>query len=390
METMIRAKSILGALLRFVLLVAITGIFGAFIYAFLFPKLTLWSFTKDFPWPVPFKNSTTIIERTEQVIVPTEEGIERFITAPSTAIVSIVASPLTINVRPTLTVSSDTHYSGVLITNDGLVVTYSENRPITENKKFTVFFNSGEQSDASFVAFDSLRNLAFFQTLRSDTASMAFTNSNDIRPGRRFIAIAGRASGEGQKVATGVISEYARTFNLSGKTIASSDKWEGVFFLDRNINPSFSGGAVVAMNGELIGLLGTTTLDGKETSFVLPANVLHQSLDRVVTQKGESPRQDFGAYYLPLTKGTSLTLGLPRDRGAYLYTPSEKTGLAILSGSLAERLGLRYGDIVTTVNDREINLDWPFSVALDSLSPGDKFRLSIERSGKPFELQGTR
>lgn len=379
----IRSLAVLGAV------AIVAGLSGAFAYTKLFPQLALWPWTERFSWPAPVGNTTTIIERTEQVVLSPEEGIERFITAPRTAVVSVISFSDVRNFRALpVSAAGKGIISGLLVTNDGLVATYSAAKPVTEDRRFSVLFSDGQSSDATFVTYDSVRNIAYYRTDRSNTPSIAFTNSADIKPGRRFIAIAGNANGDGEKVAAGVISEHDRTFNLSEKTVASSDKWEGVFFLDRELDPSFSGGAAVAMNGELIGLIGVAAFDGKERVFVLPANAVRQSLDRIAAEAVVRP--DFGAYYLPLTAATARVLGVSLDRGAYVYTPSEKSGLAVISGSSAEHMGLRYGDIITSVNDAEINLDRPFSVTLDALPAGGELKLGIDRGGKKLELRGIR
>lgn len=382
-------RAFFRSLSLYLLLTLLAGIAGAFVYASIFPKLAVWPLTARFSWPTPFSQSTAIIERTEQIVLAPEEGIEKFIPGPRTSIVSVVSVQ---DHRPArqgnLALADREIFSGILVTNDGLVATYANEKPVAENRNFTVLFADGTASKASFVAFDSVTNIAYYRTERSDTSSIAFTNSNDIRPGRRYIALAGTSSGEGERVAAGVIGEYSRAFNLSGKTVASSDKWEGVFFLDREIGSGFDGGAVVAMNGELIGLIGSTMLDGRVTTFVLPANVIRHSLDRLPDLA--TARQTFGAYYLSITPAMMHSLGLSKDRGAYIYTPSEKTGLAVISGSLAERLGLRYGDIVLAVNDQEINLDRPLPVALDDIRSGQPLRLRIDRAGESLELVGIR
>lgn len=391
MEISAVIKKTIRAILSLTIVAVVAGVSGAFAYTVLFPQLTVWPWTERFSWPAPIKNTTTVIERTEQILLSPEEGIERFITAPRTAVVSVVAFPEVQNARAlSSSGAAKSVIPGLLITNDGLVATYSVEKPPVENRRFSVLFSDGQSSDATFIGFDAVRNIAYYRTARSDTPSIAFTNSADIKPGRRFIAIARNANGDGEKVAAGVISEYARTFNLSGKTVASTDKWEGVFFLDREIDPAFSGGAVVAMNGELIGLIGMTVLDGEERVFVLPANALRQSFGRLAERPDDASRQDFGAYYLPLTPATARALGLVRDRGAYIYTPSEKNSLAVISGSLAERMGVRYGDIIISVNGAEIDLDRPFSVALDSVATGGEVVLAADRGGKRIELRGVR
>lgn len=383
MEFLTACKRFFRLLSLFLALALGAGVFGAFAYTFILPRLSTWPIVSRLPWPVAGVNNTTVIQRTEQVVLSQEEGLERFIAAPRTAVVSIISVPTDRAVR--LSGGAVNEWSGVLVTNDGMVATYMNETPVTSARRFTVFFSDGNASIAEFVAYDPVVNVAYFRTERADTPAMSFANSNDIRQGRRFIALAGTEDPEESRLASGYIGERNRTFNLSGKTVASTDEWEGVFLPDRLIGTGWNGGAAVAMNGDLIGLIGTTTLDAEERAFILPANALRQSLQRVINDRN-SVRSNIGAYYVSLSRETALALGVGRDRGAMIFTPSERTGLSVISGSLAEQAGLRYGDIVTAVNGREINLEWPLSVALYEIPAGEQVTLSIERAGNPLEI----
>lgn len=382
------ARRTLRRTLFFFALSLVSGLLGVVAYFSLLPYLAAWPKTARISWPGLPANGPTVIERTEQVVLSSEEGLERFSAAPRTAVVRVVSFPTERTSRLTDD-SSLLRWSGLLVTNDGFVAVYVNDVPVSVNRRFSVFFSDGNVSQARYVAYDSVTNIAYFRTERADTPTVAFANSADIRPGRRFMVLAGTDDAAEGKLASGYIGERARTFNLSGKTVASTDEWEGVFFPDRPIDPAFSGGAAVAMNGELIGLIGTLSLDTDEYSFILPAAVLRESLQRVISN--QIPIQaSVGAYYRTLTKETSLLLGVSRDRGALIFTPSKNPALAVISGSPAERSGLRYGDIVTAVNGREINLDWPLSVALYEVGAGERVVLSVERSGNEIELSFVR
>lgn len=383
MEFLTSCKRFFRLLSLFFALMFGAGVFGALAYTFVLPRLSTWPLVSRLPWPAAGASNTTVIQRTEQVVLSQEEGLERFIAAPRTAVVSIVSVPTDRAVR--LSGGAVNEWSGVLVTNDGMVATYMNEAPLTSARRFTVFFSDGNASIAEFVAYDPVVNVAYFRTERADTPAMSFVNSNDIRQGRRFIALAGTEDPEESRLASGYIGERNRTFNLSGKTVASTDEWEGVFLPDRLIGTGWNGGAAVAMNGDLIGLIGTTTLDAEERAFIMPANALRQSLQRVINDRN-AVRLNIGAYYVSLSQETALALGVGRDRGAMIFTPSERTGLAVISGSLAEKAGLRYGDVVTAVNGREINLEWPLSVALYEIPAGERITLSIERAGNPFEI----
>jgi S1-C subfamily serine protease len=368
----------------FLVLALAAGVSGVFLYSALVPRLSTWSWTAGFPWPGALHASPTIIERTEQVVLSQEEGLERFAAAPRASVVSIVSVPAERSARA-LPSGAAREMSGLLVTNDGLVATYLAEAPLSDGRSFMVFFSDGNVSRAQFVTYDPVVHVAYFRTERSDTPAIAFANSADIRQGRRFMVLASTTDPEEGRLVTGYIGERARTFNLSAKTVASTDEWEGVFLPDRPIDNSFIGGAAVAMDGELIGLIGTLSLDETEQAFILPANALRQSLQRVISG-ASGTRANIGAYYVSLTKVTALALGVSRDAGALIYTPSERSGLAVISGSAAERAGLRYGDIVTAVNGQAIGIDRPFSVALYEAASGGETTLSVLRGESELTL----
>lgn len=384
MEFLTSCKRFFRLLSLFLLLAFGAGVFGVFASTFILPRLSTWPLFSRLPWSATGIGSTTVIQKTEQVVLSQEEGLERFIAAPRTAVVSIVSVPIDRTAR--LSTGAVSEWSGVLVTNDGMAMTYMNEAPVTNARRFTVFFSDGNASIAEFVAYDTVVNVAYFRTERADTPAMSFANSNDIRLGRRFIALASTEDPEESRLTSGYIGERDRTFNISGKTVASTDEWEGVFLPDRSIGAGWDGAAAVAMNGDLIGLMGTTTLDREERAFILPANALRLSLQRVISGQDVSRGATIGAYYISLSRETALKYGISRDRGAMIFTPSERSGLAVISGSLAEKAGLRYGDIITAVNGREINLEWPLSVALYEIPVTDRITLSVERSGNPLEI----
>ena len=152
-------------------------------------------------------------------------------------------------------------------------------------------------------------------------------------------------------------------------------------------NPeSYLGGPAVNYRGEMVGIFGETVLDGKESYFLLPSNIVHDTLQSAIDGKLAS-RATLGAYYLTLTKVSSAeNKVISRDRGAFIYSQSGKTGLAILTGSSAEKAGLRYGDIITSVDGTDVTLDNPLSVAIGRHSKGETVQLGVFRDGKDMNV----
>ena len=151
-----------------------------------------------------------------------------------------------------------------------------------------------------------------------------------------------------------------------------------------NIAP-YLGGPAIDYSGDLVGIVGNAPKDGGFKSFLLPVSAVRESLDREVHET-LSKRPILGVSYLSITKAYAIANSIDRDRGALITTPSGKEGLAILSGSPAEKAGLRIGDIVIAVDGAEINLDNPLSVAIGRLETGSSVTLHIIRSGKEQDI----
>lgn len=319
----------------------------------------------------------TIINKTEQIVVREDDSVEKIVSQPATAVVNIVA--LT---KEDSSVKKETTMTGVLLTNDGVIVTYNENPFNDEDIRYFVLLFDGTSHLANPINYDPLTNLLFFRlTDTADTPAIALANSDDSRVGKKLIAI-GNASLEYQNsLAVGILGNKNRTFNLSGKSVSSSEKWEGVFEMDLNNANNFVGGPAVGFNGEMVGLIGTLTIDNAVKVFLIPSNVVRQSFERIINNTLVK-RPSLGIYYIPVTKTLALEMELSRDRGALIYSSSGKTGLAIIADSPAMKAGLRAGDIIVAVNDQEINLDNPLPELVANFSIGDTVELRVLRDGK--------
>ena len=169
-------------------------------------------------------------------------------------------------------------------------------------------------------------------------------------------------------------------FNLSGKSVASSEKWEGVFEMDLDKADAYVGGPVIGYNGEMVGVVGVLTIDNAPHTFLIPANAVHDALDHVIAGTlGKRPT--LGVYYLPITKALALGRGLTRDRGALIYSRSGSTGLAVIANSPGAMAGLQAGDIIESVNGIEVNLDNSLPVLLSQFNSGDSIVLVVFRAG---------
>lgn len=319
----------------------------------------------------------TIINKTEQVVIREDDSVEKIVSQPATAVVSIVAlgdgSP---------SAKKEATMTGVLLTNDGLIATYSEKPLSGGDIRYSTLLFDGTSHATEFIGHDSLTNLSFFRLSGTvNTPAIALANSDDARAGKKLIAIGNASAAYQNRLAVGILGNNDHTFNLSGKTVSSSEKWEGVFEMDMESMENFIGGPVVGFNGEMVGLVGTLSIDNVTRAFLIPSNVVRESLARAI--KGmQAPRPVLGVYYLSITRTLSLERGLARDRGALIYSPSGKTGLALIADSPAMKAGLQFGDIIAAVNGEEIDLDTPLPEVLARSNAGDTIELLIIRNGE--------
>lgn len=323
--------------------------------------------------------TTTVVNKTEQLIVGEDDAVEKIVSQPETTVVNIVVVSGEDKVQKVSTVGNLT---GVLLTNDGLIASYAPTFPLSANGTFTAILFDGTTMGATFLGIDRLTNLVFFKIDQGNVPAISIANSEDARVGKKLIAL-GVASGAYQDhVALGVLENIDRSFNLSGKTVASSEKWEGVFNMSLPLpGEAFVGGPVVDFNGEMLGIVGTLVIDNAPRFFLIPSNAVRTSMDKAVGGT-LSDRPTLGAYYLSLTPAYAIGHNSPRDHGALIFSSTGKTGLAVLAGSAAEKAGLLANDVVLSVNNTAVDLEHPFSVLLGQFHKGDAITLTVLRAGK--------
>jgi len=366
---------------KFVSIIVIIFIIGgagaAFFEHYLFPKMGSTRIFSKYDFFKKAKENITVINKTEQLEIKEDEAVSKIAAQPANALVKIIS----------LSSKNDAVKTGngLILTSDGVIVTY-RNAILEADAAYKVLSYSGNVFDAEYFGTDEFSNLAFLKVKTSNLPVVAFANSDESKPGKKLIAI-GNSRGNFQNIlSTAAMNDFNKSFNLSGKTVSSSEKMEGVIEADFFDQEDFVGGPVVNYNGELIGLTGMLMINNKEKYFIVPSNEVRKSMELVMKNElGKRPF--FGTYYIPITKEYSIARSQNRDRGALVYSPSGAQGLAVLSGSPAEKAGIKINDIIIAVNGKEVNLDNPFSNALSQFRKGNEIELLVVRNGKEIKIK---
>jgi len=328
--------------------------------------------------------NVTVIRTTEQVTIKDGESINEISSQASNATVNIVSLSNQKDPISKLTKKNNRTGTGVIVTSDGMIVTYRE-AIFEKDATYKVFLYDGSYYDATLVGIDTFTDLAYLKVAAPNLTAISFGDSSALQSGKKLVAI-GNTFGEYQNsYAAGLLSNVNKTFNLGGLALASTEKYEGVFEMDFNNQEKYLGGPIINYNGELIGLVGKLTMDGRDYFFEIPSSEIQKSMS-VALGANFDQRPFFGAYYISISKEYAMVNELKRDRGALIFSPSGKQGLAIIADSPAEKAGLKIGDIVTAVNGKEVDIDNPLSNLINQYKKGDDIELIVQRAENEIKI----
>ena len=161
----------------------------------------------------------------------------------------------------------------------------------------------------------------------------------------------------------------------------NTETLSNLFQTDAAINPGNSGGPLLNIDGQIIGI-NTAVASGENAQnigFAIPINQVKGALDSVKT-RGVIVRPYIGVRYVMLTDSFAERNNLPVKQGALLR--GDEQTIAVISGSPAAKAGLREGDIITKINDKEITRDNPLQSVVVGFSPGDTVKVTYWRDGK--------
>ncbi len=278
------------------------------------------------------------------------------------------------------TADSQVSGSGVIISPDGYIVT--NNHVVEEARELSVVLSDGRQLPAEVVSTDVYADLAVLKAEGDMPAVAVFGNSDNLKPGETVIAI-GSPLGEFRNTVTvGVVSATGRALD-TGKGYWMED----LIQTDAAINQGNSGGPLVNLNGEIIGIntmivrggYGSQTV-AEGLGFAIPANTVRLISEQIIAN-GYFARPYLGVRWQAVTPAIARRYRLPVEWGAYVTE--------VVPGSPAARAGLQRGDIIIAIGDQPIDEKHSFLNALFSWRPEDQVQVTVYREGKKKQLSVT-
>lgn len=262
--------------------------------------------------------------------------------------------------------------SGVVINAEkGYVVT--NNHVVDNATKIQVQLSDGRKYDAKVIGKDPRSDIALIQLKDAkNLAAIKIADSDALRVGDYTVAI-GNPYGLGETVTSGIVSALGR----SGLNV---ENYENFIQTDAAINRGNSGGALVNLNGELIGI-NTAILapDGGNIGigFAIPGNMV-KNLTAQMVEYGQVKRGELGIMGTELNSELAKAMNVDAQRGAFVSQ--------VLPQSSAAKAGVKAGDVIVSLNNKPISSFSALRAEVGSLPVGTKMALGVLRDGKPITV----
>jgi serine protease Do len=262
--------------------------------------------------------------------------------------------------------------SGFIVSSDGYVLTNAH--VVADASEVNVLLTDRREFAAKVIGIDKASDVALIKIAATGLPTVRFGDPAKLRPGQWAIAI-GSPFGFENSVTAGVISALRRPLNDG-----SNNQYVTFIQTDAAVNPGNSGGPLFNIDGEVIGInsqIYSRTGGYMGVSFAIPIDLALNVKDQL-QKNGKVMRSRIGVSVQDIHQQLALTFGLSTPHGA-LVSSVDPIGPS-------EKAGLKPGDVITSVNGRDIDHSWDLPAIISQLPPGSQAKLGIWRERKATEV----
>jgi Do/DeqQ family serine protease len=262
--------------------------------------------------------------------------------------------------------------SGVIVASNGYIVT--NNHVIDRADKIEVVLDDKRKFEATLVGTDPTTDLAVLKINADKLPVIRYGNSDELQVGEWVLAV-GNPMNLTSTVTAGIVSAKGRNINILRTSQNRDLSIESFIQTDAAVNPGNSGGALVNLNGDLVGIntaIASQTGSFAGYSFAVPSAIVSKVVDDLL-KYGEVQRALLGATIQEIDAAFAKEKGLNTLNGVYLATVEEGG---------AKEAGLRAGDVITAINNVKVARSSQLLEQVARYRPGDKVKVEYLRDGK--------
>jgi Do/DeqQ family serine protease len=260
--------------------------------------------------------------------------------------------------------------SGVIISDDGYIVT--NNHVIEDANSIEVVMTNNQRFYAKLIGSDPTTDLALLKVRARNLPFLRYGNSDAITPGEWVLAV-GNPFDLNSTVTAGIISAKAR--NIGILRDRNNLQVEAFIQTDAAVNPGNSGGALVNLNGDLIGVnsaIATSSGSYQGYSFAIPVSLVKKVMDDLL-ELGQVQRGMLGIQITDVNAAIAEDLGLGISQGVLINR--------VNGGSAAELSGLERGDVIIGIDGHRVNSVSELQELVARNRPGKEIAVSYMRDG---------
>lgn len=287
--------------------------------------------------------------------------------------------------------------TGIIISTKGLIMTNRHVVPTGTTSVSITLSDGTELKDVSVLGRTSdsdTLDIAFLKVNNLDGHKLTpavIGDSSTVQVGDDVVAI-GNALGQFQNTVTsGIISGYGRSVQAgsSGSSSPSdTENLDNLFQTDAAINEGNSGGPLVNLNGQVIGINTAIAGNAQNVGFSIPINDVRGLINQVL-KTGKFARPYLGIRYIPLTADIANSYDLKIQSGAYIAPAVDAAAPSVLAGGPADSAGLQERDILTEIDGNKIDQTHSLTSLLDQHQPGDKVDITFVRGTDTQHVKAT-
>lgn len=264
--------------------------------------------------------------------------------------------------------------SGVIISDDGYIVT--NNHVVDKSQKIFVTLNDKREYEAKLVGADPSTDLALLKISDKGLPYLAYGNSDALRLGEWVLAV-GNPYNLTSTVTAGIVSAKGRSLGI----IQDQYRLESFIQTDAAVNQGNSGGALVNIRGELVGI-NTAIISPSGgfagTAFAVPVSIVRKIVDDL-RDFGVVQRAILGVSIQDVDAEIAKKNGLEEVKGVLINGVREDGG--------AKKAGMQEGDVILAVNDVSVGTSAQLQEQIGKYRPGDKVNISLIRDGKKKQIE---
>jgi serine protease Do len=276
--------------------------------------------------------------------------------------------------------------SGFIVHPDGLVLT-NKHVVFDPEAEYTVLTNDNKEYNGKVISRDPINDIAVLKINAKGLQTVQLGNSSKIELGQTVIAIGNALGLFSNTVSKGIISGLSRRISASlGGAEGKVEHLRGVLQTDVAINQGNSGGPLININGEVIGINTAIIYGAQNIGFSIPVNWAKQDLEDII-KHGRIIKPFIGLQYVMLNKDIQSKYSLPVDYGAMVVRDHVPHAVAVVPHSPAAKAGVKENDIILALNGSKLTEEKDFSDCLQECSVGDEIKLEILRKKDKLHLK---